>query len=79
MSEREITDHQVKRLEEISSFIKNWRLNVGLTQREFSELAGVHPNSLYRIENMRIFNILTLLKCIDATELTVAQFFEGIE
>jgi len=79
MSEKEIPDYQQKRIEEISSFIKNWRLNEGLTQREFSELACIHPNSLYHLEKNGLYNILTLLKCIDATELTVTQFFEGIE
>ena len=63
----------------ICLFIKNWRLNEGLTQREFSELACIHPNSLYHLEKNGLYNILTLLKCIDATELTVTQFFEGIE
>ena len=79
MSEKEIPDYQRKRIQEISSFIKNWRLNEGLTQREFSQLAGIHPNSLYKLEKMGLYNILTLLKCIDATELTVTQFFQGID
>jgi transcriptional regulator with XRE-family HTH domain len=79
MSEKEIPDYQRKRIQEISSFIKNWRLNEGLSQREFSQLAGIHPNSLYHLEKNGLYNILTVLKCIDATSLTVSQFFEGIE
>ena len=79
MSEKKIPDYQRKRIEEISSFIKNWRLNEGLTQREFSELACIHPNSLYHLEKNGLYNILTLLKCIEATDLTVTQFFEGID
>ena len=49
------------------------------TQRDFSELAKIHPNSLYHIESLRLYNILTLLKCIDATGLTVSQFFDGMD
>lgn len=79
MSEREIPDHQKKRIEEICLFIKHWRLNEGLSQREFSQLAGIHPNSLYHLEKIGLYNILTLLKCIDATDLTVTQFFDRIE
>jgi len=79
MSEKKIPDYQQKQIEKISSFIKNWRLNEGLSQREFSQLAGIHPNSLYHLEKMGLYNILTLLKCIDATCLTVSQFFEGME
>ena len=79
MSEKKIPDYQQKRIEEISSFIKNWRLNEGLAQRELSQLAGIHPNSLYHLEKMGLYNILTLLKCIDVTCLTISQFFEGME
>jgi len=84
MNKNEIPKHQIKRIEEIGLFLKNWRLNEGMSQREFSEMAGIHPNSLYFIEcsaknNLRLYNILTLLKCISATGLTVSQFFDEME
>jgi transcriptional regulator with XRE-family HTH domain len=79
MHKNKIPHHQIKRIEEIGLFLKNWRLNEGLSQREFSEIAEVHPNSIYHIENMGLYNILTLLKCIDATGLSISQFFEGME
>lgn len=37
-------------LERISLFLKNWRIGEGLSQREFSELAETHRNSIYHIE-----------------------------
>ncbi len=79
MYKHEIPKHQIKRIEEIASFLKNWRLNEGMSQREFSEVAEVHHNSIYHIENMGLYNIMTLLKCIDATGLTVSQFFYDME
>lgn len=68
-------------LERISLFLKNWRKGEGLSQQEFSELADTHRNSIYHIENIDIksYNILTLLKCINATGLTVSQFFNYID
>ena len=68
-------------LERISLFLKNWRIGGGLSQREFSELAETHRNSIYHIENTKTksYNILTLLKCINATGLTVSQFFNNID
>ena len=79
MDKHEIPKHQIKRIEEIALFLKNWRLNEGMSQREFSEIAEVHPNSIYHIENMSLYNIMTLLKCIDATGLTISQFFDEME
>ncbi len=73
-------DHQQKRLVEICLFIKNWRLNEGLTQNDFSKLAEIHPNSIYNLEHMRGSNLITLLKCIDAMEgMTLSEFFSEIE
>lgn len=79
MHKHQIPKHQIKRIEEIALFLKNWRLNEGMSQREFSEIAEVHPNSIYHIENMGLYNIMTLLKCIDATGLTVSEFFDDME
>lgn len=80
MSKREnnIPESQIRRIEEISLFIKNLRINDNLTQSDFSKLAEVHPNCIYNIEHKRI-NIITLFKCIDATGLTLSQFFELME
>jgi len=54
-------------------------LNEGLTQREFSELAGIHYNSTHNIEHYKLYSVLTLLKSVDATGLTLGEFFEGME
>jgi len=69
-----ISESQNKRLEEISLFIKNLRINDNLTRSDFSKLAQIHPNSLYNLENQRI-DLITLFKCIEATGLTLSQFF----
>jgi len=79
MSKKEIQNHQRLRIREITLFIKNWRINEGLSQREFSKLANVHVNSIYNLERQRGSNVITILNCIDAMDgMTVAEFFAGI-
>jgi transcriptional regulator with XRE-family HTH domain len=65
--------------EEISLFIKNWRINEGLTQNDFGKLADVHTNSVYNLEHQKNVTLSTLLRCIDATGLSLSEFFEGME
>lgn len=46
------SNHQSK-ISGIGLFIKNLRHSEGLSQAEFSEFAGIHPNSLSNLENGR--------------------------
>lgn len=81
MSKQQIPEHQRKRLEEISLFIKNWRLCEGLTQREFSKIADTHINTIQKFEKHSInISVLTLFSIIDAMDsMSLAQFFELME
>ena len=80
MSKREIQNHQNSQIKEITLFIKNWRINEGLSQREFSKLANVHVNSICNLEHQRGSNLITLLKCIYAMDgMTLSEFFSEIE
>ena len=80
MSKNQIPEYQRLRIRQITLFIKNWRLNEGLSQREFSKLANVHVNSIYNLEHQRGLNLITLMNCIDAMDgMTFSEFFSGIE
>jgi transcriptional regulator with XRE-family HTH domain len=70
---------QILGAEEISLFIKYWRINEGLTIKNFSKLADVHPNSVSNLEHQKNVTLSTLLRCIDATGLSLSEFFEGME
>ncbi len=79
MSEKEIPDHIRKRIEEISLFVRNWRLNEGLSQKQFAKLANLHVNTVYNLEKQGIVNTITLLKCISAMEnMTLSEFFSSM-
>jgi transcriptional regulator with XRE-family HTH domain len=80
MSKRIITQHQKKRMEEISLFIKNFRINDGLTQSDFSKLSEIHHNTIQRFEaGNKNITISTLFNMIDAMEMSLSEFFENME
>jgi DNA-binding XRE family transcriptional regulator len=80
MPKRIISEHQKKRYEEIFLFIKNYRINDGLSQSEFSKLTETHTNTIQRMETCKLnVTLLTLLNCIDAMEMTLSEFFQDIE
>ena len=81
MHKQPIPEYQEKRIEEIQFLIKNYRINDGLSQSEYSEIADVHVNSLQRFEkgNLKNIKLLTLLSLIDATEMSLSEFFQTME
>ena len=81
MCKKEIPDHQKKRIEQISLFIKNWRLNEGLSQHQFGRIAETHTNTIHNLEaHPKNISILTILNCIDAMDgMTLSEFFADME
>lgn len=78
---KEIQAHNKERLQAITSFLKWYRINSGLTQQELSEQAGIHRNTIVRYErcNHLNCNLLTILQIADALELNVNQIFLEIQ
>ena len=79
MKSKPIPDQHRKRYDEIRKFIRNYRLNDGITQQEFSEIAEVHIRTIQNLESGKNITLLTLLSCIDAMGMTLSEFFEGLE
>jgi transcriptional regulator with XRE-family HTH domain len=85
MPERQITQRQLERLNEIKTLIHTWRTNEGLSQNEFADLADTHSNTIYNIErnhsinSIHSINVLTLFNCIDAMDMSLSEFFAEIE
>ena len=79
MKSNPIPDQQRKRNDEIRMFVKNYRINDGITQREFGEMAEIHTNTLQNLESGKNITLLTLFGCIDAMGMTLSEFFEGLE
>lgn len=73
MFENQMTDGAI--LEELGSRIARLRLNLNMTQRELADRAGVHPQTVQKIEAgassqtrnlVRVFRALELLGRLDA-------------
>jgi DNA-binding XRE family transcriptional regulator len=79
MKSKPIPDQQRKRYDEIRMFVKNYRINDELTQREFSNMAEIHTNTIQNFESGKNITLLTLFGCIDAMGMTLSEFFDGIE
>jgi DNA-binding XRE family transcriptional regulator len=79
MKSKPIPDHQRKRYDEIRMFVKNYRINDGLTQSAFSDMAEIHTNTVQNLEAGKNITLFTLLSCIDAMGMTLSEFFEGLE
>ena len=80
MSKKPIPEQQLKRIKEIKMFIRNYRLNESLTIPEFSKLSNAHVNTIQRFETgNKNISILTLFNFIKAMNMTLAEFFEGME
>ena len=80
MSKRKIPEYHLKRFEEITGFVRNYRINDCLTQTEFSDMSETHVNTLQRFEaGEKNITLVTLFNFIDAMDMTLAEFFEGME
>jgi len=80
MSRRKISEYHLKRFEEITGFVRNYRINDGLTQAEFSNMSETHVNTLQRFESCdKNITLVTLFNYIDAMDMTLGEFFEGME
>jgi hypothetical protein len=78
MPKKKIPDYQKKRLTEISSFIKCWRISECISQKDFSKIAETHVNTLQKFESRtNNISVLTLFSLIDATGLTISEFFDN--
>jgi len=80
MSKRKIPEYHLKRFEEITGFVRNYRINDGLTQAELSNMSETHVNTLQRFETCdKNITLVTLFNFIDAMDMTLGEFFEGME
>jgi len=76
---KQIEEHQVKRLNYIGQFIKELRLNQGLTQIEFSDTNDLARNTTQKAEYGGNITLMTLFKIIDANEISLEDFFQEME
>jgi|LSQX01.2.fsa_nt_gb transcriptional regulator with XRE-family HTH domain len=75
-----IPDHHQNRLDYIASFIRNYRMNVGRTQKELCQSDNsVHHNTLIRLEKGKNISLLKLFDVLDALELSPNDLFLDVD
>jgi transcriptional regulator with XRE-family HTH domain len=79
MPNKPIPEQHLKRLESLSIFLRELRINDGLTQNELSQQIQLHRNSIIRAENARNITLLSLFELADALDISPNELFLDIE
>lgn len=74
-----IQDHNLRRLEYLSMFLRELRLNSGLTQLELSQRMNYHRNSIIRAEKAKNITLLSLFELSDSLDINPKEFFLDME
>ncbi len=76
MKEKNISEETPEILATISQFIKEYRIQSGLTQVTLSKMAeGTHPNTISHIETGKSYNIRSLIEISLALDLPLRELF----
>ena len=68
-----------KRAESVSAMLRELRFNFGYTQQQLGELINKSRQSISRSENSKNISIIFLFDILDAYEITLDEFFSGME
>jgi len=73
------TEENRQRLIELSTFLKELRINSGMTQQELGNDLNLHRNSISHAENYHNITLLTLFQLADAYEIRLSELFQDIK
>jgi len=79
MPHNPLTDQNRKRLEYLSTFLRELRINNNLTQEELSRNLNLHRNSIIRAENAKNLTLLTVFELADALDISLSELFQDME
>ena len=79
MNIKTISKLNSKRLEYIGIFLRNYRLNEGLTQLEVSEDTKIHRNTVHHIETGKNITLTTLFDLCDHYDISLADVILDID
>ena len=76
---KSIPDLHQKRLDSISSYIRELRFGEGMTQSEVCKELDLHKNTILRVENGYNMNLTTLFEIADFYGIPIGEMFADIE
>lgn len=79
MNTKTISEQNLKRLKYIGIFLKNLRMNDGLTQQEVGMQTNLHRNTIHRVENSKNITLLSLMELCDYYNISLAELFFDLE
>jgi transcriptional regulator with XRE-family HTH domain len=79
MSSKPIPEQHQKRLEYLSSFLREYRLNENLTQKDLSERLNLHRNTIIRAEAAKNITLISIFELADAFDIPVKELFLDME
>lgn len=79
MTNKTIPEHQLKRLEKLSTFLRELRYTQGMSQMEVSKLVNLHRNSIVRAENAENITLISIFELADALDICPKELFMDIE
>jgi transcriptional regulator with XRE-family HTH domain len=78
MSRKPVSNINRKRLLELSTFLRELRLNNNLTQQDLSNY-NLHRNTIIRAENNHNITLITLFELADACDISLSELFQDME
>ena len=78
MREKLISETNLRRLDAVSNFLREYRINSGLRQEDISS-DSVHRNTISRAENSNNITLISLFEIADSLEIDLVDVFNGVE
>lgn len=79
MYKKEIPDIYQKRLNHLSTYLRELRINQGMTQKELCENLNLHRNTVIRAENAHNLTLLSLFELVDSLDISLKDLFCDVE
>ena len=79
MYTKTIPDRHRKKIEYLSTYFRELRLNEGMTQKELSQNLNLHRNTIIHAENAKNLTLLSVFELADALDISLKDLFQDIE
>lgn len=79
MIKKPVPESYNKKLQQVSSLLRETRIGNGYTQEGLTEYLNLHRNSIVRAENAKNISLLTLFELADTLSINLEDLFMDIK